>query len=281
MTRARCTGGSGPRCSCSSRDFHVDVTSARTEYYARPGALPTVERSSLRQDLFRRDFTINAMAACIDPDCFGAIADPFGGLRDLERGVVRVLHALSFVDDPTRVLRAARFEERYGFRDGRRRPRSWRGARSSWACSTEVSGARIREELLDILDEEPAGRALERLDDLGALAALLPDGRGRRRVRRRGSRGRGRRCASSARGSPRAPERRVALLAALLGGLGPGRRPSGGCGTIRLGREYAEAVARARRARRRACSRALQDRRGMRDSRLLPAARRRCLPRRS
>ena len=69
-----------------SRTLHMDVASARTEYYARPGALPTVERSSLRQDLFRRDFTINAMAACINPECFGAIADPFGGLRDLDAG---------------------------------------------------------------------------------------------------------------------------------------------------------------------------------------------------
>ncbi|MDP2233614.1 MAG: CBS domain-containing protein, partial [Actinomycetota bacterium] len=98
-----------------SRTLHVDITSARTEYYTRPGALPTVERSSLRQDLFRRDFTVNAMAACINPECFGAIADPFGGLRDLERATLRVLHSLSFVEDPTRVLRAARFERRYGF----------------------------------------------------------------------------------------------------------------------------------------------------------------------
>ncbi|MDP1793636.1 MAG: CBS domain-containing protein, partial [Acidimicrobiales bacterium] len=75
-----------------SKELHVDVTSARSEYYVRPGALPTVERSSLRQDLFRRDFTINAMAACLEPSCFGAIADPFGGLRDLESGIVRVLH---------------------------------------------------------------------------------------------------------------------------------------------------------------------------------------------
>ncbi len=103
-----------------SKEFHIDVTSARSEYYVRPGALPTVERSSLRQDLFRRDFTINAMAACLEPSRFGAIADPFGGLRDLESGVVRVLHGLSFIDDPTRILRAARFEERYGVLDGPR-----------------------------------------------------------------------------------------------------------------------------------------------------------------
>lgn len=158
-----------------SKDFHVDVATSRTEYYARPGALPTVERSSLRQDLFRRDFTINAMAACLEPGCFGAVADPFGGLRDLESGTVRVLHALSFVDDPTRVLRAARFEERYAFRMDQ--------GTEGLACRAvdmgmlaEVSGARIREELLDILDEPAPAEVLSRLDELGALAELLPTG---------------------------------------------------------------------------------------------------------
>lgn len=157
------------------RDLHVDVTSARTEYYTRPGALPTVERSSLRQDLFRRDFSINAVAACINPECFGAIADPFAGLRDLDRGVVRVLHSLSFVEDPTRVFRAARFEQRYGFAI---EPSTEDLARRAVELDmlAEVSGARIREELIAILDEEASYPAFARLADLGALAALGPDG---------------------------------------------------------------------------------------------------------
>ncbi len=151
-----------------SRTLHVDVTSARTEYYTRPGALPTVERSSLRQDLFRRDFSLNAMAACINPDCFGAIADPFGGLRDLERGTLRVLHSLSFVEDPTRVLRGARFEQRYGFA---MEPSTEALARRAVEMNMldEVSGARIREEMLDIIDEDSPSAVMQRLLELAAL----------------------------------------------------------------------------------------------------------------
>ena len=152
---------------------HVDVASARTEYYSRPAALPTVERSSLRQDLGRRDFSINAMAACIDPDCFGAIADPFGGLKDLDAGRIRVLHTLSFVEDPTRVFRAARFERRFGFAMDASTERLARGA-VAMGLLEEVSGARLREELLAILAEVPATPCMDRLVDLGALGAVLP-----------------------------------------------------------------------------------------------------------
>lgn len=158
-----------------SRDLHVDIASSRAEYYTKPGALPTVERSGLRQDLFRRDFSINAMAACIDPDCFGAIADPFGGLDDLSRGRVRVLHALSFVDDPTRVLRACRFEVRYGFS---MEPQTEQLARQAVELGliADVSGARIREELFDICAEERPWEVLARLSDIGALADIVPAG---------------------------------------------------------------------------------------------------------
>jgi tRNA nucleotidyltransferase (CCA-adding enzyme) len=158
-----------------SRSLHMDVTSARTEYYTRPGALPTVERSSLRQDLLRRDFSINAMAACIDADSFGAIADPFGGLRDLERGSIRALHSLSFVEDPTRVLRAARFETRYGFR---MEPSTFELAKHAVEIGLlgDVSGARMRAELFAVLEESPALTPLTRLDELGALRGLVPSG---------------------------------------------------------------------------------------------------------
>ncbi len=154
---------------------HIDVASARTEYYTRPGALPTVERSSLRQDLLRRDFSINAMAATLNPPAFGAIADPFGGLRDLEEGRVRVLHSLSFVEDPTRVFRAARFERRYGFR---LEPSTEALARQcvEMGLLEEVSGARVREELMEILEEADVVSPLRRLADLGALGAVMPEG---------------------------------------------------------------------------------------------------------
>lgn len=154
---------------------HLDIASARTEYYSRPGALPTVEPSSLRQDLFRRDFTMNAMAASLDPEAFGVVSDPFAGLKDLDDGVVRVLHGLSFIDDPTRVLRAARFESRYGFRMD---PNTERLARRAveMGMPDEVSGARIREEILDILAEKTPADVLRRLGDLGVSGAALPAG---------------------------------------------------------------------------------------------------------
>ena len=247
-----------------SKAFHVDVTSARSEYYVKPGALPTVERSSLRQDLFRRDFTINAMAACLEPSCFGAIADPFGGLRDLESGIVRVLHGLSFIDDPTRILRAVRFEERYGFAMD---PGTESQARRAVELDmlAEVSGARLREELLGMLAEKTPASALERLNRLGALGALLPEGAS----------------ASSIPGVLRAAEKSIAELGphlsrtvrrpvALVAALSAGRERADTerwLKHFRLGREYAEtAIALAERGERALAQ--LQDRRGMRDSRL-------------
>ncbi len=247
-----------------SRTLHVDITSARTEYYARPGALPTVERSSLRQDLFRRDFSMNAMAACINPDCFGAITDPFGGLRDLERGALRVLHSLSFVEDPTRVLRAARFEERYGFR---MEPSTEELARRAVEMQMleEVSGARIREEMLDIIQEDSPSSAFERLYDLGALQPITYDDADPHQV------------IESVFVTERAykvlsdrfmrqPRRKVTLVAAMAlgadhGGVDKWLRH------LRFGREYSE-PARAVAIQGTILHKKLSDRRKMRDSRL-------------
>ncbi|MHB9003694.1 MAG: CBS domain-containing protein [Coriobacteriia bacterium] len=250
-----------------SRTLHVDITSARTEYYTRPGALPTVERSTLRQDLFRRDFTINAMAACINPECFGEIADPFGGLRDLERKTLRVLHSLSFVEDPTRVMRAARFENRYGFAmDGSSEELARRAV--GMGMLEEVSGARIREEMLDIIDEESPADIFERLDDLGVLGMLLYEGAPRQDVMdalravthayaRIGQRFR------------RPPRRRVTLLAAMAHGA-TRTQAEHWLRHLRFGREYGEpTVAVAERSP--AVLRTLRDRRKMRDSRLYRA----------
>jgi len=247
-----------------SRDLHLDITSARTEYYTRPGALPTVERSSLRQDLFRRDFTVNAMAACVNPACFGAIADPFGGLRDLERGTLRVLHSLSFVEDPTRVLRAARFERRFGFKMD---PATEDLARQAvdMGVIDEVSGARIREEMLDIIDEESPSAVFERLEDLGALRVLLPDDVPAHQA------------IEALYGSERAyrtltemfermPRRRVALVGSIVAGAGR-QSAERWLRRLRFGREYTEpALVLAERAAH--LERRLRDRRKMRDSRL-------------
>ncbi|MEK7803396.1 MAG: CBS domain-containing protein, partial [Deltaproteobacteria bacterium] len=96
-------------------EFKVDIATARLEYYERPGALPTVELSSLKLDLYRRDFTINTLAVVINPRNFGELIDFFGAQKDIKDKTIRVLHNLSFVEDPTRVFRAIRFEQRYGF----------------------------------------------------------------------------------------------------------------------------------------------------------------------
>ena len=247
-----------------SRDLHIDVASARTEYYTRPGALPTVERSSLRQDLLRRDFSINAMAACVNAECFGAVADPFGGWRDVRKGVVRVLHPLSFVEDPTRVLRAARFEERYGFRMDAHTEALARQA-VEMGMLDEVSGARLREELMDLLDEKPAWPAFERLAALGALQTLLPAGVTQEEAVHL------LRTAEDAHALlagllPEPPVRRASLLAALGGSAAPGEVEKW-LRKLRLGREHAPAI-RASAERGPVVLPRLADRRGMRDSRL-------------
>ncbi len=246
------------------KDLHIDVTSARTEYYTRPGALPTVERSSLRQDLLRRDFSINAMAASILPESFGAIADPFGGLADLERGVVRALHSLSFVEDPTRILRAARFEQRFGFVIDASTEALLRQAVEVGVLD-EVSGARLREELLDIIDEACVARILERLSALGVLRTLVPEGVDERDVI----------ADLGATNSAfewlaprfaRAPRRRVVLVAAFVG-RAERVAAERWLRRMRFGREYGEPTLAA-------CERRgplltmLKDGRRMRDSRL-------------
>ena len=246
-----------------SRTLHLDVTSARTEYYKRPGALPTVERSSLRQDLLRRDFSVNAMAACVDPGCFGAIADPFGGLRDLQRGAIRALHSLSFVEDPTRVMRAARFETRFGFR---MEPSTAELARHAveMGLLSDISGARVRGELFAVLEEEPALPALRRLDELGALSELLPASAQPGRVL--GEIEAVELALASGVTAGRAP-RRVDALLTTMAASATGRDSEKWVRWLRLGREHGGAPVEAA-TRARAVTRALKDRRGMRDSRL-------------
>jgi tRNA nucleotidyltransferase (CCA-adding enzyme) len=129
----------------------VDFVSARTEFYGHPTALPEVERSSIRQDLHRRDFTINTLAICLDPGHWGELLDFYGGEEDLKQGIIRVLHSLSFVEDPTRMLRAVRFEQRLGFRI---EPRTEELIDSALGLLDRVSSERIRHELYLILREE-------------------------------------------------------------------------------------------------------------------------------
>jgi tRNA nucleotidyltransferase (CCA-adding enzyme) len=160
-------------------DLVVDLASTRRETYAQPGALPDVEMAALEDDLTRRDFTVNAMAASLDEPAIGELRDPCGGRDDLEAGVIRVLHPASFIDDPTRLLRAVRYESRLGFRMD---PETERLAREAIAAGgpATVSGARIRDELLDLLEERPVAVSVARMQDLGldrALSPLLGDAR--------------------------------------------------------------------------------------------------------
>ncbi len=150
----------------------LDLITARTEFYERPTALPTVERGSIKLDLHRRDFTINTLAIRLDGRRFGELYDYWGGLNDLERGLVRVLHSLSFIDDPTRMLRAVRYEQRYGFRIEARTLQLMDEARPLLA---RLSGDRVRHELDLILDEPRAPDMLARLSELDLLRHIHPD----------------------------------------------------------------------------------------------------------
>jgi tRNA nucleotidyltransferase (CCA-adding enzyme) len=149
----------------------IDFVTARSEFYTHPSALPTVEGGSIKLDLHRRDFTINTLAIRLAPPPFGQLLDFWGGTRDLKRKIIRVLHSLSFVDDPTRVLRAARLEQRLGFAI---EPRTRELIDSAVPLLDRVSGARIRHELEAIFDEDRPEAALRRLDELGVLAQLHP-----------------------------------------------------------------------------------------------------------
>jgi tRNA nucleotidyltransferase (CCA-adding enzyme) len=147
----------------------LDFVTARTEFYQHPTALPEVERSSIKQDLYRRDFTINTMAVCLDRDRYGELLDFYGGERDLHDKLIRVLHNLSFVEDPTRILRAARLEQRLGFAI---ETRTAQLIDDALGLLDRTTGERLRHELELILDEPEPGVIIRRLAELGVLRRL-------------------------------------------------------------------------------------------------------------
>ncbi len=153
--------------------FSIDIATARTEFYETPGALPTVEMSSLKLDLYRRDFTINTLAVKLNPKQFGLLIDFFGAQQDIKQGAVRVLHNLSFVEDSTRVLRAVRFEQRFGFKIGKHTLNLIHQAERLNLLG-HVSGARIWHELKLIFEEANPSAILKRLHELKALKFLHP-----------------------------------------------------------------------------------------------------------
>jgi len=154
--------------------LRVDFAAARQEEYSEPASLPKVCPAALEKDLFRRDFTINAMAVRLEPQGASALVDPYGGRRDLQAGVLRVLHPASFRDDPTRVFRAARFLCRFGLR-----PATGFGAmvrQSLYGCiAGRLSRHRIAAELMRILGEADAQAPLRRLRSWGYLDLIYPD----------------------------------------------------------------------------------------------------------
>jgi tRNA nucleotidyltransferase (CCA-adding enzyme) len=150
-----------------------DIATARTEYYEYPTALPTVERSSIKKDLYRRDFTINTLAINLNAKQFGVLLDLYGGQRDLKDGIIRVLHSLSFVEDPTRVFRAVRFEHRFGFRLGKETLSLIKGA-VKMDLFHRLSGSRLLTELTLLLSEEEPRHAIARLDQLDLLRFIHP-----------------------------------------------------------------------------------------------------------
>jgi tRNA nucleotidyltransferase (CCA-adding enzyme) len=149
----------------------VDLAMARAETYARPGALPRVRPASIQDDLARRDFTINALALALCGPEQGRLLDPFGGWEDLQRGLLRVLHPRSFIDDATRILRATRYAARLGFR---LEAETLVALRRHVSYLDTISGARLRQELLRLLAEERPETALHLCQGLGVLAAIHP-----------------------------------------------------------------------------------------------------------
>lgn len=151
----------------------VDLTSARTESYRHPGALPDVERGGLRHDLLRRDFTVNAMALAVGPARGGELVDPFGGQIDLEQRTLRVLHGLSFHDDPTRAWRAARFAGRFDFSLAPGTQALLREALASGFVE-RVGQQRLGAELHKLLSEPLVVRCVAMLREWGLLAPIHP-----------------------------------------------------------------------------------------------------------
>jgi len=152
--------------------FKLDVATARTEYYEYPTALPTVEQSSIKKDLYRRDFTINTLAIRLNGR-FGELIDFYGGQRDLKEQTIRVLHSLSFVEDPTRVIRAVRFEQRFGFRLGKETLTLIKGA-AKMDLFHRLSGQRLLTELMLLFSEEEPRKAVARLGELDLLRFIHP-----------------------------------------------------------------------------------------------------------
>ena len=151
----------------------IDIATARLEYYESPAALPTVELSSIKKDLYRRDFTINTLAVRLNGSHFGELIDFFGGLRDIKERTLRILHNLSFVEDPTRVFRAIRFEQRFDFSISKHTQNLIKSA-VNMKLFDRLSGERIYDELVLMFSELDPLKVLRRMRELDLLKFLHP-----------------------------------------------------------------------------------------------------------
>lgn len=155
------------------KKFYIDIATARTEYYESPAALPKVETSSIKKDLYRRDFTINALAVKLNTKDFGLLIDFFGGQRDIKDKKIRVLHNLSFVEDPTRAIRAIRFSEKLGFKISKHTENLIKLA-IKMNIFEKLKGPRLYEELILLLKETLPHNSIKRLEDYGLLKLIHP-----------------------------------------------------------------------------------------------------------
>jgi len=154
--------------------FKVDIASARLEYYKTPAALPIVEKSSIKLDLARRDFTINTLAISLNPENFGTMVDYFGANRDIKDKTIRIIHNLSFVEDPTRIFRAIKFSNRFGFKIGKVTSNLIKNA-IKIDCFKNLSGLRVLSELKQIFEEENPIPAIKTMEKYGLNKVIHKD----------------------------------------------------------------------------------------------------------
>lgn len=153
--------------------YKIDVATARQEYYEHPAALPTVKPSSIKSDLYRRDFTINSLAVSLNGEGAFCLIDLFAGERDIEKKEIQVLHELSFIDDPCRLFRAIRFEQRYDFKICKQTEAFMRVAIKKGLVDS-LSGTRLLNEIILVLKESQPLKCILRMKDLDLLQFLSP-----------------------------------------------------------------------------------------------------------
>ena len=173
----------GGRCHCHApfrtavltvEDYKLDIASTRLEYYDAPASLPKVKESSLKVDLYRRDFTINTLVVSLNAACYGELRDYFGAGRDLKERSIRVLHNLSFVEDPTRIFRAVRFEQKFNFTIGRQTLHLIHNA-VKIGFLRRLSGSRILNEIKLICAESDPLPIFARMSELKLWPEIFPE----------------------------------------------------------------------------------------------------------